>query len=93
MTVTLKSNDARIKWRAILDTARGGGDTVIVHYDTPTAVVIPYADFLALQDEFDDLRAARRAQATYEAWLENPNLGRPWEEIKAEWERDGLIDG
>ena len=92
MTVTLKSNNARLKWREILNAARAGEDTIIKHYDTPIAVVVPYADFLALQDELDDLRAARRAQAAYDAWKENPNLGRPWEEIKAEWVQDGLLD-
>ena len=94
MTVQIvKSDKARLQWRKILDAARAGHDTVIEHYDTPTAVVIPYEDFLALQEELDDLRAARRAQVALEAWERDPSRGQPWEEVKAEMMRDGLLDG
>lgn len=85
MTVpTYKADAARVHMRRILEEARAGRDSVIEHYDTPTAAVIPYEDWLALQEELDDLRAGRRAQAAYEAWQRDPSLGRPWDEIKAE---------
>lgn len=94
MTVqTLKSDTARTHWRRIIDAAKAGQDTVIEHYDTPTAAVIPYEDFIALQDELDDLRAERRALAAYEAWERDLSTGRDWEEVKAEWQRNGALDG
>lgn len=94
MTIhVLKSDRARLQWRQVLEAARKGDATVIEHYDTPTAAVIPYEDFLALQEELDDLRAARRAQAALEEWERDPSTARDWEEIKAEMIRDGLLDG
>ena len=85
------SSWVRIHWREALDAARAGDDTVIEHYGKPMAVVVSYADWQALQDELDDLRAARRAQAAYEAWQRDPSLGQPWSEVKAEMMRDGLL--
>ena len=93
MTVrVVDSNRARIHWREVLDAARAGEDSVIEHYGKPTAVVLPFVDWEALQEDLNDLRAARRAQAAYEAYQHDPSLGRPWSEIKAEMMRDGLLD-
>ncbi|PKO20536.1 MAG: hypothetical protein CVU38_19560 [Chloroflexi bacterium HGW-Chloroflexi-1] len=93
VTQTINSKAARQNWRDLLDAAhKGTGDTVIERNGRPIAAVIPYADFLALQEELDELRAARRGQAAYAAWQRDPSLGRPWAEIKAEMIRDGLLD-
>ncbi len=93
MTVQImKSDQARLRWRRILEAARAGNDTIIEHYDTPTAVVIPYEDFMALQDELDDLRAGRRAQAALEAWRRDPSLGMPLAEVEAQLRAEGLLD-
>ena len=51
------SNWARIHWREVLDAARAGEDSIIEHYGKPTAVVLPFADWEALQEELE--RAAR----------------------------------
>ena len=93
MTVrVVDSNRARIHWREVLDAARAGDDSVIEHYGKPTAVVLPFADWEALREDLDDLRAARRGQAAYEAWKRDPSLGQPWSEVKAELMRDGLLE-
>ena len=87
------SNRARTQWRDVLDTvAAGASDIVIERYGKPVAVVIAYDDFVALQDELDDLRAARRAAQAYEAWKNDPSRGRPWEEVEAELIAEGLLD-
>ena len=86
------SNRARIHWRNVLDTARAGTDSVIEHYGTRTAAVIPWVDYEALQDELDDLRAARRAAVAVAAWERDPSLGRPYAEIRAELVAEGLLD-
>ena len=88
----LDSNDARIRWRDVLDTARAGEDTVIERYGEPTAAVIPFADFAALQEQLEDLRIARRAQAAYEEWLRDPSTGTPLAEVEAELRAEGLLD-
>lgn len=92
MTDVYKSDAARVNLRRILEAARTGRDSVIEHYDTPTAVVIPYEDYRALEDELDDLRAGRRAQAAYSAWQRNPGLGRPWNEARAELLAEGDVN-
>lgn len=93
MTVmTLDSRNARTKWRDIMDTAQTGGETVIERYGRPTAVVVPFEDWQALQDDLDDLRAARRAAVAYEAWKRDPSLGRPYSEVRAELVAEGLLD-
>ena len=94
-TTTLRaigSNQARIHWREVLDAARAGEDSVIEHYGKPIAVVMSYADWEALRDDLDDLRAARRGQAAYEAWKRDPSLGQPWSEVKAKMIQDGLLE-
>ena len=86
MTVqTLDSNRARAKWRDILDQATSGAsDVVIERYGKPVVAVIAYADFVALQDELEELRAARRAAAIYEEWKRDPSSARPYAEFRAE---------
>ncbi|MCS6841149.1 MAG: type II toxin-antitoxin system Phd/YefM family antitoxin [Roseiflexaceae bacterium] len=88
----LNSDDARTRWRDILDAANRGEDVVIARYGKPTAVVIPIADYEALQEELEDLRAARRAQAALETWRKDPAQGRPYTEVRAELLAEGLLD-
>lgn len=88
----LDSNQARLKWREVLDAATAGDDVIVERYGKPTAAVIPYEDYEALLDELDDLRAARRAAAVYEAWKRDPSTARPLEEIEAELIAEGLLD-
>jgi PHD/YefM family antitoxin component YafN of YafNO toxin-antitoxin module len=89
----LNSNTARTQWRDIMDTASGGdADVVVERYGKPMVAVIAYDDFVALQDELDDLRAARRAAEAYEAWKNDPSRARSWEEIEAELVAEGLLD-
>ena len=95
MTVQkLDSNRARTQWRDVLDTAAtGASDIVIERYGKPVAVVIAYRDFLALQDELDELRAARRAEAVYEEWKSDPSSARPYADFRAEMVAEGKLDG
>lgn len=82
---TINSREARSNFRDILDKVlAGAADIVIERSGRPVAVMIPVEDYEALQDEIDDLRAARRAAATYEAWLRNPSIGRPYNEVRKE---------
>jgi len=89
---TLSSDDARARWRDVLDAANSGAVTVISRYGKPTAAVIPFEDYEALRDEIEDLGAARRAQVVLDSWRENPSQARPYEEVRAELVADGLLD-
>ena len=94
MTIaTWDSNDARIKWREMLDTAAAGvTDVVITRYGKPLVAVIDYEDFLALREELDDLRAARRADAIFEEYLRDPSSARPWDDIRSDLVAEGRLD-
>lgn len=95
MTVQkLDSNRARTQWRDVLDTAASGtSDIVIERYGKPVVVVIAYRDFVALQDELDELRAARRADAVYEEWKSDHSSARPYADFRAEMVAEGNLDG
>lgn len=88
----LNSDDARTRWRDILDAASAGLDVVIARYGKPMAAVIPIADYEALMEELEDLRAARRAQAALEAWREDASRGRPYAVIREELAAEGLLE-
>lgn len=94
MTVkVLESNRARAKWREILDKAQAGGEDVIVErYGKRVAAVIAYDDFVAVQDELDDLRAGRRAGAAHEEWKRDPSRAVPYETFRADLVTEGLLD-
>ena len=94
MTIaTWDSNDARIKWREMLDTAAAGvTDVVITRYGKPLVAVIDYEDFLALREELDDLRAARRADAIFEEYVRDPSSARLWDDIRSELVAEGRLD-
>lgn len=94
MTVqTYDSNRARAKWRDVLDVASAGtSDVVIERYGKPVAVVIAYDDYISVQDELDDQRAARRAAAIYEEWKRDPSVARPYAEFRAELVEKGVLN-
>lgn len=92
-TTTIGSREARQKWRDLLDVAyRGMADTVIERSGKPIAVLIPYEDYLAIEEALDHIRAARRAAKTYEALQKRPDPGRPYSQIRADLENEENSD-
>lgn len=91
---TIGSRAARQKWRDLLDAAYDGTtDTVIERNGKPIAVLIPYDDYVAIQEALEDWRAARRVAETYEVLRENPELGRSYAEIRASLADEEAGDG
>ena len=89
---TIDSRDARTQWRTLLDdTATGKADAVITRYGKPVATLINYDDWLALQEELDDLRAAQRADATIEAYRRDLSRLMPLEDFERELIAEGLL--
>ena len=87
---TIGSREARQKWRDLLDAVYAGdSDIVIERNGKPTAVLIPYEDYLALVEALDDLRAARRVA---EAQKISEQRGRSYDDIREELKRKGLLD-
>src|SRR3990170_4621396 len=81
----VKSGDARLKWRDLLDQVLAGkGDIVIERNGKSVAVMIPVIDYEQIQETLEELRAAREASAAYEEWKRDPSVARPWNEVDAE---------
>lgn len=88
----LDSNEARSRWREVLDAGSRKVDVVITRYGKPVSVVIDYEDYEALRETLDDLRAGRRAQAELEEWLADPATARPYATFHAELVEEGMLD-
>ncbi|MCB0073469.1 MAG: type II toxin-antitoxin system prevent-host-death family antitoxin [Caldilineaceae bacterium] len=80
----MSSEEARLSWREILDAAAAGDDVTIHRHRKPTAVLISYEDYIALADELDDLRAARRATEILARAQDDPDAWQAWDEIRGE---------
>ncbi|MCX6038624.1 MAG: type II toxin-antitoxin system Phd/YefM family antitoxin [Chloroflexi bacterium] len=90
VTTTVKSGEARIKWRDLLDQVLAGkGDVMIERNGKNVAVMIPAVDYEQIQEALEELRAAREAAAAYEEWKRNPSIARPWDEVEAELGKTG----
>jgi prevent-host-death family protein len=92
MTLSMKSHQARQSWRSLLDRVLKGEDVVIERNGKALAVLIPVEDYEAIRDELDELREARRAEVLYAAWKQNPEIAEPWENVRANLVKDGLLD-
>ncbi len=72
-----------------------GDHDVIVHVNgSPVAVLIPFQDYQALQDDdiLNDIRDSREAEVVYQEWLEDPSIARPYTEFRTELVSEGLLD-
>ena len=86
MTIkTIKSGEARIKWRDILDQVFSGkGDVVIERSGKNVAVLIPAVDYEQIREALDEIRSVREAAAAYNEWKLDPSVARPFDELDAE---------
>ena len=86
MTITtIKSGDARIRWRDVLDQVFAGkGDVVIERSGKNVAVLIPAADYEQIHEMLEELRSVRQAAAAYDEWKRDPSVARSWDEVDAE---------
>ena len=72
-TIKMSSDEARSKWREVLDTAVAGNQVVIERYGKPVAVIVPHAEFTQTATEEN---VVQEAAAIYQT--------RDWEAVKAE---------
>lgn len=68
-TKTISSDQARVKWRELLDTAVSGNHVIIERYGKPVAVLVPYQDY----EKPDVVREETAVYQTHD-----------WEMLKAE---------
>jgi prevent-host-death family protein len=93
MAVTrIKSGEARIKWRDLLDQVfSSASDIIIERSGKDVAVLLPAADYAAIRDVLDELRLTRSTSAAYAEWKRDPSVARSWKEVEAELVQKGLI--
>jgi prevent-host-death family protein len=66
-TTTIKSSEARAKFRDLLDqVSRGKGDVVIERNGRNVAVMIPAVDYEQVREKLETLRVVREAAAAYD---------------------------
>jgi prevent-host-death family protein len=67
VTTTVKSGEARTRFRDLLDQVQTGkGDVAIERNGKRVAVIIPAEDYAEIQEKLDAVRAVREAAATYD---------------------------
>ena len=84
----VKSSEARVNWRDLLDQVFAGKDMLIERNGKDVAVMIPATDYLAIRETLEEMRAAREAAAAYEEWKQNPSVARAWDEVDTELDRE-----
>jgi prevent-host-death family protein len=90
ITTTVKSGEARIKWRDLLDQVlTGHGDVMIERNGKNVAVMIPATDYEQIQFALEELRSTRSAEVAYQEWKRNPSVARPWDEVDTELGKTG----
>ena len=92
MAIKIKSEEARTRWRDMMDAATSGEAVVIERYNTPQAALISYEDFIVLRETIEELQADRRAAQIYAQIKAGETTTRPWEEVEAELVAEGLLD-
>ncbi len=60
---TFKSEEARSRWRDMMDTALIGGKVIVERYNKPQAVLIGYTQFNAMSERLETLEAWAEAQS------------------------------
>ena len=69
MTIKIfESNEARARWRDMLDLAQTNDtDVIITRYNKPVVAVVAYEDYIAVQEELHKRRAQRVTRHRLEA--------------------------
>ena len=72
-TIKMSSDEARTKWREVLDTAVAGNQIVIERYGKPVAVIMPHSEYVQSAGQTETIG---EETAVYQT--------RDWEIVKAE---------
>ena len=90
MTVkTLRSEEARRRWPALLDLVHAGETEVVIErHNKPAAVVINYDLWRILRQQYYLFLARQRAAEL----VQTPDLAIPWNTVEAGLREQGLLD-
>ncbi len=82
----MSSDAVRQGWRDVVDGVMAGGTVLVERYSKPVAVVIPYADFMAVREQLEELQDIRLAEESLAEYRRDPSTAMPIEEAIALWE-------
>lgn len=85
-------DDMRRDVAGVVDAVYSGGTVLLQEANKPVAAIISFEDYVALQQQLEDLHDARIADAAYERYLADPSSAISWEEAKDILRADGLLD-
>jgi prevent-host-death family protein len=92
ITTTFTSDDARKRWRDLLDmTYRDDAEVVIERYNKPVAVLINYEQYQAVKGLLHEMRMIRQAEKNLHAWLNDSNRGQLYSEFRQQLIDEGLL--
>lgn len=90
----MKSEEARVRWRDVLDlTSAGETEVVVERYGKPVSAVISYEHYKLIQTLLEEIRSVQRADKALTAWQSAPDRARPYAELRQELIEEGLLDG
>ena len=84
------ANEIRIKLRDVLDGIKEQ-DVVIERYGRPVATVISFDDYRAILETLEDVRDTREALAAVAEYERDPTTAESWEELRAQWVKEGIL--
>ncbi len=92
ITETFASDDARKRWRDLLDMAYAdNAEVVIERYNKPVAVLVNYDQYQMIKALLDEIRMIKQAEKDLQTWRKQPSLGKPYAQLRQELIDEGLL--
>lgn len=86
---TINTREVRNRLREVLDSVYLlDQDVVIERNGKAIAAIIPVEDYLALQEELEDLRSGREAERAYTSWKNQPQNAVTLQDFEASLKKD-----
>jgi len=83
MLKTIDSRSARDNWRSVVDEVVAGETAVVTRHGSPVVAVIRYQDFLAIQQQLDEIRSQQPIMDIYARYQKDGTPPATWGEKKA----------
>ena len=92
-TRTVSYEDVQKDVAGVVNDVYTGGTVLLQEADKSMAAIISFDDYLALQEELEELRDIRLAEAALKEYRQDPSTAITWDAAKEILRDDGLIDG
>ena len=93
LTQTFTSDDARKRWRDLIDLAYADQTEVVIErYNKPVAVLVNYEQYQTMKALLSELRVINQAEKNLQAWRKTPARGKPYTQLRQELGAEGLLE-